>query len=160
MKKKDKWLVEVFYRPEVVDGQAEAIKKAIEEESITSLEKVSISLLYRFSGQLDRTIVTRIAKELLVDRISQLYRLGNPRRPGAWSVQVWYKLGVTDAAAETTKQAIFDLGLNGPVEVATGRCYFFWGNLNKSILTSIAQRVLANALIEDFQISSPWSQKK
>ncbi|HOJ38905.1 MAG TPA: phosphoribosylformylglycinamidine synthase subunit PurS [bacterium] len=154
------WLVEVFYRPEVTDGAAEAIRKAVEELGISVVEKVWTSSLYRLEGMLERTSIVRIARELLTDPISQKYRLGFPQRPGAWSVQVWYKPGVTDTVAETTQKAILDLGINTPVTVATGRCYFFQGKLRENILVSIARALLANELIEIFQVYQPSRGKK
>jgi len=153
--KKSVWLIEVFYRPKVFDAHAEEVKKSVEELGVGCVDRVSASSLYRIEGMIKREAIIRIARDLLADSVSQDYRLGEPFRQSAWSVQVWYKPGVTDTVAETARKAIQDLGISNCLVVSTGRCYFFWGKLQENILSSLARKLLANELIEYFLIKRP-----
>ena len=95
-----------------------------------------------------------MGKELFADAITQKYSVNRPLASGfSWIVEVSYKHGVTDNIAATTKEAITDI-FKKPFKgtVSTARQYLFTGNITKKEIEFIATRLLANPVIETFEI--------
>jgi len=115
---------------------------------------VKVSDLYSFEGNINLKEVKEIAENILLDRVSQRYFAAKKsmKKGNAWIVEVWYKKGVTDPVAETTKKAICDYGLKKEINISTGKKYYIYGNFNKNQIKNICERLLVNSLIHNYEI--------
>ncbi len=148
------FIVEIFYKSNIFDAFGHQIEKSIEEIGIKSIDKVKVSDLYSFDGDISLREVKEIAENVLVDKVSQKYSTGKEflKKRNVWIVEVWFKKGVTDPVAETTKKAIYDYGLKKEVNVSTGKRYYIYGNFNKNQVKKICERLLVNSLIHNYKI--------
>lgn len=154
MGKEMKFIVEIFYKKNIVDAFGSEVKKNIEEMGMRNVEKVNVSDLYLFEGNIGEKEVKEIAENILFDRVSQKYSLNRKLsgKKNLWIVDVWYKKGVTDLVAETTKKAISDYGIKKEINVSTGKKYYIYGNFTEKEIKIICDRMLYNSLIQDYEI--------
>jgi len=147
------FIVEVFYKKGLFDAFAEDVRKSIEELGIKSIKEVEVRHLYRIDGKIDRKILKKICEEILIDRVSQDFKFYRKSAvEEGWTVEVWFKKGVTDTVAETAERAIKDMGIMVPLKVSTGTKYILKGDLKKEEVKNICIRILANTLIQDYFI--------
>jgi len=151
------YIVEIFYKKGLFDAFGYQTKKSIEELGIFSVKNVKVSQLYRFEGNINKKTIQKIVDEILLDKVSQKFSFLEKKRnrKNIWSVEVWYKKGVTDTIAETTLRAIKDLGIKNKIKVSTGTKYVLKGNIKKEEVETICQKILANPLIQNLQYSHP-----
>ena len=95
--------------------------------------------------------VRELAMDLLADSVAEMAELQEPggtlpAAPAGW-VEVHLKPGVMDPVAQSCETALAGRGLD-VVEVRTGRAYRFKGELPQQALTAVAERLLANGVIE------------
>lgn len=152
--KMDTFLVEIFYKEGLFDAMAYEIKKSIQELGIGSIKDVRIKNLYRIEGEIDDALLRRICREILIDRVSQDFKIYKKSRgeKGKWTVEVWFKKGVTDTVAETTEKAIRDIGIKNSLKISTGKKYILEGDLRREDVENISVKILANTLIHDYSI--------
>ena len=148
------FIIEVFYKRNIFDAFGHQIERSIEEIGIKGIDKVKVSDLYSFDGDISLEEVKEIAENILLDKVSQKYSTGKRflKKRNVWIVEVWYKQGVTDPVAETTKKAIYDYGLKKEVNISTGKKYYIYGNFNKNQIKKICERLLVNSLIHNYRI--------
>jgi len=148
------FIVEIFYKSNIFDAFGHQIEKSIEEIGIKGVKKVKVSDLYSFDGNIILKEVKEIAENILFDRVAQRYSIGKRflRRKNVWIVEVWYKKGVTDPVADTTKKAISDYGFKKEIDISTGKKYYIYGDFNKNQIKKICERLLANSLIHNYKI--------
>ena len=158
------WKIEVYYKPEVPDTVGQGILEDIADLGIRGVVSVRRATLFWLDGALDTQTIHRISTELLADAITQTYSAEqlpgsgdsantNAASPGAWTIEVQFKPGVTDAVGDSTVKGIKDLGITGVNAVRTGHKYWFTGALNAALLDTIAKRLLMNDVIQTFSIS-------
>lgn len=158
------WKIEVYYKPEVPDTVGQGILEDIADLGIRGVVSVRRATLFWLDGALDAQTIHRISTELLADAITQTYSAEqlpgsgdsantNATSPGAWTIEVQFKPGVTDAVGDSTVKGIKDLGITGVNAVRTGHKYWFTGALNAALLNTIAKRLLMNDVIQTFSIS-------
>lgn len=150
------WKVEVSYKPEVPDTVGQGILKDITDLGISGVDSVRTATVYWIEGTLDDQAIDRIGAELLADPITQHYTF-RPESDSVkrWTLEVQFKLGVTDAVGDSTVKGIKDLGITGVTDVRTGHKYWFTGNLNAERLETIARRLLMNDVIQTFSYQKP-----
>jgi len=148
------FIVEIFYKSNIFDAFGHQIEKSIEEIGIKGVDKVKVSDLYSFEGNISLKEVKEIAENVLVDKVSQKYFIGkkSDKKKHIWIVETWYKKGVTDPVAETTKKAICDYGLKKEINISTGKKYYIYGNFNITQIRNICERLLTNSLIHNYKI--------
>jgi len=144
--------IEVYTHAQFLDVHGQDIMADIHQLGLTNVAAVQSIRLFLLEGEIDSDSLNRIARELLVDPVSEQYCLGQLPAPvgiaQASLIEVHLKPGVTDPVAASTLMAIEDMGLN--VEsVRTGRKYIILGHLNEQQKQMIAQKVLANDCIEE-----------
>lgn len=152
--------IEVWYQKAVFDATASGLSGDIADLGIKSVQAVEVGAVYLIKGSLSRPPSQRhaqielIARELLVDPVTQVFYVGQRKRPKeAVAVEVWFKEGVTDTVGETALKGIKDLGIKGVRQVSTGRRYFLYGkSLTPSEVKTIATSLLANEVIQTYQI--------
>jgi phosphoribosylformylglycinamidine synthase len=142
--------IEVFTKKGLRDMRGEHVLNDILQAGI-DVKKVEYSPVYAIEG-INKTQASLIGKELLSDKITESF---TTERRGAKAsvIKVWYKHGVTDAAGESVKKALRDLGIKNEVKVKTGHIYYISGAANKKVLEKIATSVLANTLIQEYEIN-------
>ncbi|PIP15964.1 MAG: hypothetical protein COX46_04640 [bacterium (Candidatus Ratteibacteria) CG23_combo_of_CG06-09_8_20_14_all_48_7] len=162
--------IEVWYQKAVFDATASGLSGDIADLGIKSVQAVEVGAIYLIKGSLSRSPsyakasegipnqrhaqIELIARELLVDPVTQVFYVGQRKRPKeAVAVEVWFKEGVTDTVGETALKGIKDLGIKGVRQVSTGRRYFLYGkSLTPSEVKTIATSLLANEVIQTYRI--------
>lgn len=149
-----KFIVEIFYRKNIFDAFGHEVEKSIKEIGLERVEKVLVADLYCFEGNINPAMVREITEEVLLDNVSQQYCINRDSKKGKnlWIVEVWFKKGVTDMVAETTKKAINDYGITEEINVSTGKKYYIYGKLTEDEIIKISERILANTLIQNYLI--------
>jgi phosphoribosylformylglycinamidine synthase len=92
--------------------------------------------------------VERIAREVLIDPVTEAFIVGTEESRGGKTIEVHLKPGVMDPVAGSCEMAIGDLLEQDGVEVRTGRKYVLLGNVGEDVLRVIAKRLLVNESIE------------
>ncbi|HZD61069.1 MAG TPA: phosphoribosylformylglycinamidine synthase subunit PurS, partial [Anaerolineae bacterium] len=150
------WRVEVALRPGIADALGNSVKKQINEDLRINVESVRTIDVYTITRDLTQEQVEVVARDLLTDPITQEYRINEGfDRPFSVAIEVGYKPGVTDNVGATTVEGIEDLlGVTfSPGEsVHTSKLYLLSGNVSQERAEAICTGLLANPLIEHFQI--------
>jgi len=146
------FIIEVMNKKKEEDIFGKEIEKNIKELGIFSVKEVNVSDLYKFSGKLNEIDIKEIAENVIIDRVSQKYKIyrNREKKKGYIVIEVWYKKGVTDTVAETTKYAVSDYGIKKEFEVATGKKYYLKGEFSEKEIKDICERILSNPLIQDY----------
>jgi phosphoribosylformylglycinamidine synthase len=158
--------VEVFTKKDFPDTLGNEIKSEIESIGIASVDEIRIAQVYLIDGDLSKEDVKRICDELLTDGLTQdcIYYNGlsesSAERAGkkwhkdnvAYTIEVARKQGVMDPVESTVIKGIRDLGLDAK-SVKTTRRFLITGALTLDQAEAIANKVLANKIIEDVFIN-------
>lgn len=142
----------VKYKNGIFDAESEFIKKSILDIGIRKKVSVKITYVYEISGNIGFDKIKIICQNLLVDTLTQQIFINFNPVSNSTAIAVYYKSGVTDAVAETVKIGIQDIGVNNELFVKTGKKYFFENTLSKKELKLIAEKILANTVIQDYRI--------
>ncbi|HQP92295.1 MAG TPA: phosphoribosylformylglycinamidine synthase subunit PurS, partial [Candidatus Omnitrophota bacterium] len=147
------WRVEVKDKEGVFNSASESLKSEIKDFGLREAEDVRIKSVYFLIGSLTEQEADRIASGLLIDAVTQEYRLyGGDESPaipeGYIALQILYKPGVMDPVEYSTLKGIKDLGIDTVSAVRTARKYLFKGNLSRKDLLFFAEKFLYNKLIE------------
>jgi len=146
---------------------------------LTSSLRVRAAHGYLIQGELDHDQAMLAARRLLVDSVTETFRLAPvgdaelqlppcPDAPAETVLQVFRKPGVMDPTANSTLQALRDLNLNVEA-VRTIRKYWI-SDIASLDLERLTQKVLANASIEqvvvgplslrEIQVGAPYHFQK
>jgi phosphoribosylformylglycinamidine synthase len=130
-------------------------------KEVQEVRTTRIFLLQGDAAVLTPANVERIAREVLIDPVTETFGIGAEPVQGAKSIEVHLKPGVTDPVAASCEAAIGDLlgeearsqkpeARSGEpvVEVRTGRKYVLLGRITEDVLSQIARRLLVNESIE------------
>ncbi|MEQ1872831.1 MAG: phosphoribosylformylglycinamidine synthase subunit PurL [Ilumatobacteraceae bacterium] len=115
--------------------------------------------LYFIEGDLAETDLKRLAAELLSDPVVQTaeWRAVDTSTSATSAEQVIEtarRPGVTDSVAEQIVRAAHELGISAVQRAATGNSYRVGGRLEAGDLRTLAERLLANSVIQHFKIGS------
>jgi phosphoribosylformylglycinamidine (FGAM) synthase PurS component len=146
------WLIEVGSKNGVPDPAVAGLEKDCRHAKVKGVKHVEISQLYRLVGKLTPAERRRLMNDLLADPIIQASQDGARRKPGAITVDICFKTGVTDVVGESVMKGIRDLGVQGVKEVRTGSRYRFPGLKRAETGRQVALAFLANPLIQDIFI--------
>jgi phosphoribosylformylglycinamidine synthase II len=115
----------------------------------TSVGSVVTSRIFLIDCDADLPAIGRIAAELLADAIVETAEVlgDSPDDSGRSRIEVHLKPGVMDPVAASTEMAIRDMGY-AVRQVRTGRAYLIDPVLQQAQLQQIAERLLANGVIE------------
>jgi phosphoribosylformylglycinamidine (FGAM) synthase PurS component len=154
-----KWKIEVSYKPKTPDAIGHGLLQDIADLGLSGVESVRTAQVYWFFGELDAAAIELICEELLADPVTQKYVYSQvdasdrlPAVADASIIEVRLKPGVTDAVGDSVLKGVKDLGVSGVRSAQTGQKYWIRGTLNRSQLETIAQRLLANEVIQTFQV--------
>lgn len=115
--------------------------------------------LYFIEGDLADTDLKRLAAELLSDPVAQTaeWRAADAKKVATSAEQVIEtarRPGVTDSVAEQIVRAAHELGISAVQRAATGNSYHVGGRLDAGDLRTLAERLLANSVIQHFKLGS------
>ncbi len=166
------WEVDIYPADGQPDVAASNISSEARELSLVDDLRVWTARGYLIEGNLDRSDIQRLARELLVDPVVERSVLGEvgetsltePPEGAGVLVHVLPKPGVMDPVAQSAVAAIGDFDLKAQT-VRTLRKYWF-GDLPADRLRALCTKVLANEAIDEvivgpldfdqLQIGSPY----
>ncbi len=128
---------------------------------ITRLSAIQSSQLYFIEGNLTEPDLKRLGAELLSDPVAQTSEWrsvnghqtpGSRKGPGVSIIETALRPGVTDPVAEQIVRAAHELGMEGVKRAATGSRYRIGGRLTTSDLHRLANRLLANPVIQRYTL--------
>jgi phosphoribosylformylglycinamidine synthase II len=144
---------------EGADPAGAQIRRQVAELGL-SVGPISTTRIFLLDTDADGPSIRKIADELLADPIVETADIfsGSIDDGGRGRIEVHLKPGVMDPVAASTEMAIGDLGV-AVRQVRTGRAYIFDTALDRPTLQRIADRVLANGVVESvhFQPFCPAS---
>ncbi|MEO0225354.1 MAG: AIR synthase-related protein, partial [candidate division WOR-3 bacterium] len=139
-----------LYRVEIkkksFDPRAAEIINGLKEIGPYEIDEVKIIDVYNIWGNFSRTVIERIAREILCDSVNEIFYLEKKPIPGI-EVEVTYNPAVTDPVEDSVKKAIRDGGWKAQM-VKTSRRYIFRGRITKKDILDFAPKILYNPLIQ------------
>ena len=121
-------------------------------DEVVDVRSSRIFLLQGDAGVLTGEVLERIAREVLIDPVTEIFSILSEHGKAAKSegkvVEVHLKAGVMDPVATSCEMAISDLLSHKGVEVRTGRRYELIGHATDDVAALIARRLLVNESIE------------
>jgi phosphoribosylformylglycinamidine synthase len=156
--------LEVSVKPESRDALGESVQRGIVEDLGLSVERVRSIDVYTIDADLTPQEVERVRCELFTDPIIQessaIQRLA---RDFSWVVEVGFRPGVTDNVGKTAREGIEEVlgrALAPEAAVYTSRQYLLTGRLTRDEVERIASDLLANSLIQRWEIRSieDWAE--
>jgi len=148
------YLIEIDTKKGGRDPHGAHIQHDIKEMGVTAVSEVRFYPLYAVEGDISKADIEAIAAKLLIDPITETYRINPSTAPGASShiVEVWLKHGVTDTVAGSVLKAVQDLGIKKMLSVKTGQKFVLKGKLSKGAAQQLAERLLVNPMIQTYSI--------
>ncbi len=153
--------VEVGIKPNLSDPAGDALQRRIFSElGIKSCSSVRVIDVYSLEDDLPEPELSKAAAELFSDPILQRFSLNAPlAAPGqfTFAIRVGFKPGVKDNVGDTAKEALEELfarRLQG--KAYSSKIYLLFGKLLRQDAARVAQQLLANELIECFEVKSPF----
>ncbi|MCP4265582.1 MAG: phosphoribosylformylglycinamidine synthase, partial [Candidatus Brocadiaceae bacterium] len=164
--------IEVFTKENFPDAIGNEVVLGIANIGITSIDEIRVVQVYLVDGDLSKEDVERVCGELLIDGLTQDYACvnGSSGLPGGiqaekerfghrwnnydtvYTIEVTRKRGVMDPVESTVIKGINDLGLSVK-SVKTAKRFLVAGLLTIDQVEDIANKVLANKIIEDVFIN-------
>lgn len=131
------------------DPLGEALRRQIAELLIEDVGPIRARRIFLIDVEADATALHRAAGELLADPIVERADLFDPAQveAAAARIEVHLKPGVMDPVAASTQMALRDMGM-AVREIRTGRAWLFEQTIPRDQLQQIANRTLANGVIE------------
>ena len=150
--------IEVITKEGVRDPAGEATKQEIHEALGLSVDAVRVVDVYSIDAELSPEELDLVRTELLTDPVIQESSSGKPlARDFTWLIEVGYRPGVTDNMGRTAAEGIADtIGrpLASGETVYTSSQYAIKGELTREQVKMICSRLLANELIQRWNIVS------
>ena len=159
-----KWKIEVSYRSDTPDVIGRGILEDIADLGIVGVTSVRTAQIYWIEGNIDSRAVEHICSNLLADPVTQRYVCreydnGSPahdvhsaNHADTWTIEIRFKSGVTDAVGDSVLKGIRDASTLGVHTAQTGEKYWIQGSLDRTELEIITQRLLANEVIQTYEI--------
>jgi len=147
--------IEVCTSKNLPDAKGDALKARIKEDLGIGVKEARTIKAFTINAELSQEELERIAMEAFSDPISQNYSINSPLAAGFdfdFLLEVAYKPGVTDNEARTARESIENLLGKKPGSVHTSNIFLFSGALSRAQAESIASELLANPLIEAWEL--------
>ena len=148
--------VEVGLKPNIRDARGEKVKRRIINDLNIAVDSVNTVDVYTVDGDLAMEEMEKAATGPFLDPVIQEFSIGKPlSHDFDWAIEVGYKPGVTDNVGRTAREAVEILLQRKfkPEEgVYTSVLYLIKGKLTRDQAECIATGLLANILIQRFEI--------
>ena len=156
--------IEVGFKKGVRDVAGEVLRRRIVEDLGLKIGSVRTISVYTIDKELSPARVEAVRTALFTDLVIQESSVIPLADNFDWLVEVGYWPGVTDNTGRTSQEAIEDLLKIrfGPEEaVYTSRQYLLKGALQRQEVEAIARGLLANEIIERWEIKNfgQWDKK-
>jgi len=148
--------IEVCFRNEQLDSPGRAVVRRITEELGITVSGVRTVDVYTIDSGLSRVQLEKLAQLPYSDPVIQAWSLDSPAidKGFDWALEIGFRPGVTDNVGRTAGEVAelmfgtdFDRG-----SVYTSRQYLISGELSHGEVEVIAKDLLANALIQRWEI--------
>ncbi len=155
--------VEVALRKAVTDTQGNKTAHKIKGELGLTVDQVRIIRVYTVDGLTEAQVALAMDAGALHDPVLHTAQTSPAASGFDWIIEVGFRPGVTDnegrTARETLRTVLGDRNLN--VAVYTSTQYLISGRLTRPQVEHIAKDLLANELIQRFQIAdkAQWTAK-
>ncbi|MFH1422225.1 MAG: phosphoribosylformylglycinamidine synthase subunit PurL [Planctomycetota bacterium] len=149
--------IEITMKKGLLDPLAEAIASDIKDLGITSVQSVKVVQIFLIESRFSTATAERLASELLSDPVINDFTVNKPvldevsGKPHI--VQVVKKPGVMDTVEESLNKGIKDAGISAK-RVKTARKYLFYGKITQEDAETVANKILANNVIEEIICNS------
>ncbi len=115
--------------------------------------------LYFLCGELTFSQAEAIGRALLYDPVTQAIECSEmgsipPTTQNGMQIETALRPGVTDPVAEQILRAAHSLGFTTLAQVGTGQRFIIQGNLQPANLDQLAERLLANPVIQQYTLGS------
>ncbi|MBW2637526.1 MAG: phosphoribosylformylglycinamidine synthase, partial [Deltaproteobacteria bacterium] len=156
--------IEIGFKQDIRDALGEKMRKKIVEHFGIHVEEVKTAEVYTIEGALTGDDLEKIASGPFSDPAIQRYAVDRGIAESFdWLIEVGFKPGVTDNVGRTATEAVkLLLERNGGIQVFTSRQYLLTGSLTRADADRIASGLLANELIQRFEIidGKDWDPEK
>ena len=153
--------IEVNFKKDAADALGNSVKKRILETLRMNADSVRTVDVYTIDSDCSLEELKKIGEVLFTDPMIQEFNIDLSMMKGFnWMIEVGFRAGVTDNVGRTSKEAIEEIikrKING---VYTSKQYIISGNITKNEADKIASDLLANQLIERWEILSHDDWKK
>jgi len=155
--------IEIGFKQGIRDVIGEKTRQKIVEHLGINVDDVRTVDVYTVDGDIHGDDLHAIARGPFSDPVIQDYVIDQGFADKfTWLIEVGFRPGVTDNVGRTAKEAIVLLlgdTLSGDVRVYTSRQYLITGGIGKAEAERIASDLLANELIQRFEIvdGSGWN---
>jgi phosphoribosylformylglycinamidine synthase II len=156
--------LEVGFKPDYRDPLGESVQRRIAEDLGLTVARVRSIDVYTIDADLTPQEVERVRRELFTDPIIQeSSATSRLARDFSWVIEVGFRPGVTDNVGKTAREGIEEvLGrpLSAEEAVYTSRQYLLTGRLTRDEVERVASDLLANSLIQRWEIRSieDWAE--
>jgi phosphoribosylformylglycinamidine synthase subunit PurSL len=156
--------IEVSFKPASRDALGESVQRRIVDDLGLSVETVRTIDVYTIDAHLTPQEVEQVRQELFTDPIIQessaTTRLAHDF---SWVIEVGFRPGVTDNVGKTSREgieAVLGRRLAAEEAVYTSRQYLLMGRLTRDEVEQVAGNLLANSLIQRWEIRSleDWAE--
>jgi phosphoribosylformylglycinamidine synthase II len=144
--------IEVGFKNGIKDALGDITRKRIVEDLHINVENVRTLEAYTIDADISLEQVTILGEELFADPVIQVFSHKPLAKDFSWLIEVGFNPGVTDNVGATAKKASQDIlktMING---VYFSRQYLINGDITKEDAQKIAGGLLANTLIERWEI--------
>ncbi len=149
--------IEVGFKKGMRDALGESIKKRIRDDLHINVDSVRTIDVYTIDAALSRGQAKLLGEKVFADPVIQVFSDMPLACDFSWMVEVGYRPGVTDNAGATAKKASEDVLKTAIPGVYFSRQYLIRGDITKKDADNIAGGLLANSLIERWEIIS-WKE--
>ncbi|MBI4053114.1 MAG: phosphoribosylformylglycinamidine synthase subunit PurL [Candidatus Diapherotrites archaeon] len=152
--------VEVGLKTGFCDPLGESVKKRVSSDLGLNAKSVKTIRVFTLEGNFSQKDLAFLAEKVFIDPVIQEFSVNKPlaRKGGFdWLVEVSFRPGVTDNVGRTAREAVgyaLERALAEDENVFTGMQYLLKGGLDEKDVKKIASGLLANGLIERFEIFS------
>jgi len=154
--------IEVGFKEDVIDALGNSVKKRIIDDLKINVESVRTINVYTIDSELSKEELEILGEVLFSDPIIQNFSINKSIvNSFDWLIEVGFKPGVTDNVGKTAKEGIEDIFKTEINGVYTSRQYIINGNISREDAEKIASGLLANQLIERWEIMNfdEWEEK-
>ena len=155
--------VEIGLKPNIRDARGEKIKRRIIDDLDISVDAVKTIDVYTVDTGLSMEEMEKVAMGPFLDPIIQEFSIGKPLgHDFDWAIEVGYKPGVTDNVGRTAREAVEILlqrKFKPEQGVYTSVLYLINGKITREQAEGIATGLLANTLIQRFEVKDRRSWK-
>mgnify|MGYP005832820071 CR=1 FL=1 len=150
--------IEIGFKEGVRDAFGEKIRRRISAHLGLSVSCVETIDVFTIEGDLSEDQAEEVARVLLTDPITHRFSVNRPLARGFdWLVEVGFLPGVTDNVGRTARETMetyLERPLGEDGGVYTSRQFLLWGDLSIGEVEQVATGLLANTLIQRFEIRS------